>query len=350
MANDPNTISINPKQLLKIKNNQSNDWILKGLRRKSVAFIIAPPDSGKGYLCLSLAYELATQINLVGLRYEESPKLKTLYWPMEDRCENTADRLLAHFNDMSQRTQDDCINNIELYNKYIPITCSTNQQNTPVFYQCEAARKELIESAKKFDVLIIDTTRASMGSAHEVNDDLIINNAFLEIADKANVALIAAHHPTKSVSRGTEDVSSVSGSGLSYSLATARLHLFLDKQEKRNKPTVTRLLHTKANFLNYKKRLDSVIKWSENDLLYIDDNEFDKFRTNFYCITSNTKPTVNIKHSENIKAIEINVPKVFNVTQEEIEQTTSKVINPNIDLVDHELLEKLKRYREKNKK
>lgn len=347
MASNSHTISLSPNELNRIKDDQSNDWVLKGLRRKSVAFIIAPPDSGKGYLCLSIAYELATKINIIGVRHENTPKLKTLYWPMEDRCENTADRILSHFKDMSETTRTDCISNIQLYHQYSAIAYSMKQQNSTLAMSCEEAKNKLIESAKSFDVLIIDTIRESMGTADEVLDDSFINATLKEIADKADVAIIAVHHPTKNVARGVEAISSVSGSGLSYTIANSRLHLYLDKQLKKNKSTATNLKHVKANFLNSKERIDTPVFWTDNNLMFINQNELRRLGVNSSALLSQNK-IVEVKSTD--IQISNEIPKTFTISDEDLEQSKRVVMPQEVSFIDKELLDKLKQHREKTNK
>ncbi|MDP2556840.1 hypothetical protein Q8W15_04845 [Photobacterium damselae subsp. piscicida] len=63
--------------------NSNKEQILKGLFRGSVGFLIAPPDSGKSYLSLSIAYEMALpEYPLIGVRDGENKVLRTLIWPI----------------------------------------------------------------------------------------------------------------------------------------------------------------------------------------------------------------------------------------------------------------------------
>jgi RecA-family ATPase len=353
-----NTISLNKDELIKVTENQSKDWVLNGLRRGSVAFLIAPPDSGKGYTCLSIAYELATQVNLLGVRYAHAPRTKTLYWPVEDGVENTADRILSHFNDISEEFQKICEDNIKLYNSTDPIACSNKTRSLEIISQVNHAKKNLIEEATKYDVLIIDTIREAMGSADEVADDHIINVTLKEIAKKANVSIIAVHHPTKNVARGVESVSSVSGSGLSYTIANSRLHMYIECITKKDK-TIHKLRHIKANFLNNKERLNCPMLWSENDLPYIHSNMLNKLKfshSDNELISTITKTPSDAKKPI-IKNLTVNFerkePKVINTEMKVLSQESiskGKAQAESEQVITSDLVAQLKKHRDSKKK
>lgn len=352
------TISLNKEDLTQATQRHEKDWLLNGLRRGNVAFLIAPPDSGKGYTCLSIAYELATQINLLGLRYELAPKTKTLYWPIEDGVENTADRILSHFNEISQEFQKLCEDNIKLYNSIDPIACSDKTHSSEVIAQVKKAKKKLIEEAKKYDVLIIDTIREAMGSADEVADDHVINRTLKEIAKEAKVSIIAVHHPTKNVARGVESVSSVSGSGLSYTIANSRLHLYIESVTKKDNVT-HKLRHIKANFLNNKERLNSTMLWSENNIPYIRADMLSKISTSGEAVSNNNElmmeSPVDIQKSV-IKALNVDFerkePKVINTENKVLSEESiskGKAQAESEEVITSDLIDKLKKHRESKK-
>ncbi len=357
------TIPLVKSKLIETSLNQDKDWLLKGLRRGNIAFLIAPPDSGKGYVCLSLAYELATGLDLLGIRHDESPPLKTLYWPVEDAVENTSDRILEHFQRISESYQTVFEKYISLYDSSEPIACSGKLLNSPVANSVMKAKEGLIKAASNYDLLIIDTIREAMGSADEVNDDYIINSTLKEISDKAGVSILAVHHPTKNVARGVESVSSVSASGLSYTIANSRLHLYLSKKKNKDKTEEHRLMHVKANFLNHKERIDTVLKWTENSIPFIQKKMVDKLsveKDNDAGECKKDGKEINNAIEENKSTTESvttrsegrKMPKVLDIEKGYISQESivkEKETLEREQVIDGELIDALKRHRLKNK-
>ena len=89
------------------------DQILKGLFRGNFAFLIASPDSGKSYLSLSIAYELACpEHQLIGVTASPSNPLKTLIWPIEDSLVGIIPRVKKHLSSFSEAIKDKIKNNI----------------------------------------------------------------------------------------------------------------------------------------------------------------------------------------------------------------------------------------------
>lgn len=253
--------------------SQSNhEQILNGLLRGSIGFLIAPPDSGKSYLCLSIAYELALQSHqLLGISHPSNGPLKTLLWPAEDTLAGILPRLKRHLSSFSNRTKQQLKEHIGFYDKPDPICCAISLKNTTIENKANKALKNLIAAAKGYDLVILDTLREIVGTADEVRDDYNIRAALDMLAREANVAVLVVHHPTKDVSRGKEIINSVSGSGLSSTLSKAKLHLYLDQTvDKHGEITTTRLRHIKANYLDIDDQWRTPVNllWSDNSVIH----------------------------------------------------------------------------------
>jgi RecA-family ATPase len=241
----------------------SQDYILKGLLRTGVGFLIAPPGVGKSYLCMSIAYELATGIPLLGLSNTDRA-LRTLIWCNEDSLSATIPRIEKHLAGFSKKSRDAIASNISIYTEDDPI-CNVNSQDS---IKTLSSVSNLIEAAEEYDLVIIDTLRTSVGSADEVRDDSLIRRTLDLIAKESNTAVLVVHHPTKNVARGNDVINSVAGSGLSSTLSKSKLHLYLNKTTKKGE-SVTTLQHIKANYLQAEDLIDQPkeMSWTENSLL-----------------------------------------------------------------------------------
>jgi len=242
----------------------NEDEVLLGLSKGKVGYIISVPDSGKGYLCLSIAYELATTIPIIGLSTTLKPK-SVLYWPIEDGLGEVAKRITKHLSIIDPSVTELIKENVSLWESDEPISCSTKLMGTSVDIEASKNRNTLIENAKNFD-LLINTLREAAGTADEVDDDLQVKIALNEIAKKADIAILATHHLTKAASRGTEKITSVSGAGFSKTLANSRMQLQLGSADEKGK-SQTFLTHIKANNIPQDKRFkNQLVKWSQNSL------------------------------------------------------------------------------------
>lgn len=251
--------------LSQICSSNETQYILKGLSKKRLGFIVSGPDVGKGYLCLSIAYELACDINLLNLKTSEK-QLKTLYWPIEDGVEEVAKRMLSHMERFPAHIKDEISKNVSLWDSSTPLCQLRNGNEIP---GSEVARQELINACQNFDLLIIDTLREAAGNADEVEDDQTIKSIIQEIAVEGDIAVLVVHHLTKAVIRGTEKITNVSGSGFSRTQANSRMHLYLEKiEQKQNNEPILRLSHIKANYIPKAERLQQYpLMWTETSLL-----------------------------------------------------------------------------------
>lgn len=262
--------------MTRIKLNQSafqahevdeSDYVLRGLPKSKFGFIIAAPNAGKSYSCLSIGYEVATGASLFGLSQHTMPQ-KVLYWPCEDGVSETLTRIQTHFSSFSPEIQSVLEQNFELYDSDEPICDPSGVSANSL--------QALINQAQEFDLVIIDTIREASGACDEVKDDRLIKQALQTLAKEANVAVLCTHHLTKEAARGNEKITNVSASGLSETLANSRYQLFLNKVNKDGQASARYTIsHIKDNFVPKPfKILDMPVCWSDCDLPYSNEKSF----------------------------------------------------------------------------
>lgn len=331
-------------------NKPKTDWILKGLRRGSVGFLIAPPDSGKSYVALSIAYELATGLDLLGVNGNPLKPKRTLYWPVEDGCENASSRIIKHFDDIHDSHVDNIIDRVNLRDSSEPIGFSRKATNTAEESKAREEIDRLIEDCRDYDLLIIDTIREAMGSADEVEDDMAINRILKEVAKKGDVAIIAIHHPTKATARGQDAISSVSGSGLSYTAANSRLHFYIKADQK--SPDKKTLMHTKANFIvNKDDKINAPILWTSNNLPFVRRDGLSellsnaKDRTEYKPVLEDVRIT---KRVDSSPKYEVREPLVIDPDESKLTEESKRRATENSNqVITDEMREKLRAHREK---
>ncbi len=287
MTTAPQDINVIPISESDIEENAfeaNKEQILKGLFRGSVGFLIAPPDTGKSYLALSTAYEMALpEYPLIGLRADKKKTFKTLIWPIEDALSGTLPRIKNHLSAFSSSVKERLKENVAIYKQAEPICCASALKQTQEGQNAANALDALIFSAKQYDLVIIDTLRDAVGSADIVEDDYYIRIALERLAREADVAVFVVHHPTKEVSRGKEVINSVSGSGLSSTLSKSKLHLYLDQivNKKDGLIEATRLRHIKANYVPFNEqwRVPTTLYWTQYALLHRDPYVVNQFET-----------------------------------------------------------------------
>ncbi|AZL83402.1 AAA family ATPase (plasmid) [Aliivibrio salmonicida] len=232
----------------KLKRSNTLTDIFYGLSLGEVGFIIGPPDVGKSYLSLSLAYEAALGCPIIGISPKSNTQFKVIYAPYEDRISTCFERISEQLHNFSEQQINVLEENLAFYTNDSAIA-------SPQFRNNNASNsvEHLIEAAKGYDLLIIDTIRFAIGAAGEVQDDSQIKMTIYEIARKANVAILINHHLTKSQGKkGGDEVNSTGGSGLSTLQSQSKFHLFLNK--KLNK---LELVHSKGNYIDSSNRIDA---------------------------------------------------------------------------------------------
>ena len=304
-----NIISVTSGSIYKLASEELNE-VLPGLSKKSYGFVIGNPGAGKGYFFLSLAYELATNIKLLGLSKQSTP-LKVLYWPVEDGVNVVAKRIKKHINGIGGETSQLIESNFSLYNSLDPI-CSRRSESTLV-HIIDSNREKLIAAALDYDLLIIDTIREASGSCHEVEDDLSIKMALQEVARNADVAILIAHHPTKDLMRKKEVLTTVSGSGLSVTQANSRYSIFIDVAESKKEKN-TQISHLKHNNVDQEDvLLHKQVNWDSSSLMYIDNEMLKAFKSTGYSKQSNYSEKEKTELISPVEIVEELTPKSINL-------------------------------------
>lgn len=270
--------------------DQIGGHVLYGLPKGKYGFLISTPDTGKSYFCLSLAYEVASNMKILGLAASGEPK-KVLYWPVEDGVAVTMGRISKHLKSFSRDDIASIVANMSIYesDQYL---CSPHSESA---YTSERFLDDLSEHAKSYDLVIIDTVREATGACHEVKDDKVIKLAIQKLANRSGAAILLTHHLTKEASRGNEPITSVSGSGLSETLANSRYQIMIQKTEKKGGGgSVYLLSHIKKNYVPREHLfIDKKFNWSEESLPYIFDNSGSS-------VISKSKPTIQIEDFDDI--------------------------------------------------
>lgn len=261
-------LSLNLQEITQRLEQQPNEFIINGLYKGGVGFLIAPPGAGKSYFALSLCYELALQQPIIGLSNNQRA-IKTLFWPAEDGVIGTLPRLREHLTRFPEELQKQLEHHVGIYDSTLPICSSRN--SSKAMTQAEDALNDLIEKATAYDLVIIDTIREAIGDANEVDDDYQVRVSLAKLAKKADVAVLAIHHPTKDVSRGNSPVNSVSGAGLSSTLSKSKLHLYLNQNiDKKSGDVVTQIRHIKANYVPIEQQFTTPVdlQWTRDSILH----------------------------------------------------------------------------------
>jgi len=254
-----NVISLDSRSLSKLVTVKKNNDVLNGLGRGKIGFLISAPEMGKGYCCLSIAYEIASGLPLLNLAASTAP-LKVLYWPIEDGVHTVAKRITQHLKGMDAKTQTKIQQNMFLFSQTKPLTSVNSEDN---------CLQELAILSKDYDLLIIDTLREAIGELDEVDDDIRVKLALQNIAMSADIAVLAVHHVTKAVIRGEHAMNNASGSGFSRTLANARLQLCLQREvDKTSKVSTLTLSHLKANDLPVEDKIkDMPLMFTSHNVL-----------------------------------------------------------------------------------
>lgn len=228
--------------------------VLTGLGKGEFGFLIGPPGLGKTNISLSIAYEVTTGDNFLALIPDRAAPRKVLFIPFEDKEFNMNSKLLSHSENFTSDQKRKIESNLAYYCDYSPLVPLLHQEmnNNHIL--------DLIDAAKDFDLLIIDTARSALGGWDDVKGDSLFRYALSEIARKADVAVLVNHHLTKQQAIRYEDVNATGGSGLSATQSESKYHLFLHSESGKKNRLL--LKHSKANYVPMDK-----LRSSENPIV-----------------------------------------------------------------------------------
>lgn len=257
---------------------KSIEEVFVGLGKGEFGFLLGPPNLGKSNLSLSLCYEAVTATKIIGLIPDHSNPKRVLYVPYEDKLANTNTRIVSH---SSVLTDSQCLlieENFAYYNNFSPLlSIFGNQSHSDDLFK---PVKDLIDAAKDFDLVVLDTARGLLGAWDEVKGDSLFRQTMNDIASKADVAILINHHLTKVQSGKLDEVNSTGGSGLSTSQSESKFHIFLytERPKGHEKKGQLCLKHTKHNYIKPENAFTSAnpITISNHDNLLINAQVFGK--------------------------------------------------------------------------
>lgn len=205
-------------------------FILKGLPERSLGALIGAPDAGKSRLMHTMAYCLASGVDLLGLLPTDSEPRKVALWTSEEGIYETTKHIAKILPQLPSNMR-------KLIQENVTLIDDDNGEDKQYLFKSKGvedtvAISSLIEQLDGIDVLFIDTIRESIGVGSEVDDDVQIRVILEKIIRNAGCAVVYLHHLTKTDAKLSADkLSSTSGSGLSATSAKARVHytLTIDK-------------------------------------------------------------------------------------------------------------------------
>ncbi len=256
------------ENILKARKSLEFGFVLPGLSKGKVGFLNGPPNIGKSYLLQTLAYEVALAKPLVNLIDKKTArKQRVLFLCQEDGLDGFLSRALNQIRIFSEKELGLLEENLTPGTlHYSLINRSANDK------MCNIQVNLLIEKAKQYDLVIIDTARKVMGNAREVEEDKLFEDVLDKIAIEADVAVLVSHHLTKLHADRKQklDINATGGSGLSSTQASSKYHLTLYYGDDKNGET-TKLWHTKFNYVPKHLRI------KEHKPIVFTQNELDLF-------------------------------------------------------------------------
>lgn len=239
-----------------LENNRSNSVVelLDGLAKKEIGFVYGNPGLGKTNLSLAISYELATGTPIIGLLAKPGTTCRVLYVPYEDKEFNVNSRIIEQTSKTFSEDQKRLMEaNFAIYADYSPLL-SLKAAPGSILPSVE----RLVEAAKNYDIVFIDTARKAMGGVNEsdsVGDQsfrLVLNH----IAENADVAIIVNHHLTKVQASDSNAVNSTGGSGLSSCQSESKFHVLLSQTKKLKAKNQFSLTHTRHNYIKPENTFD----------------------------------------------------------------------------------------------
>lgn len=239
-----------------LENNRSNSVVelLDGLAKKEIGFVYGIPGLGKTNLSLAISYELATGTPIIGLLAKPGTTYRVLYVPYEDKEFNVNSRIVEQTSKTFSEDQKRLMEaNFALYTDYSPLL-SLKAPSGSILPSVE----RLVEAAKEFDIVFIDTARKAMGGVSESDSigDQSFRLALNHIAENADVAIIVNHHLTKIQVSDSNAVNSTGGSGLSSCQSESKFHLLLSQTKKLKANNQFSLVHTRHNYIKPENTFD----------------------------------------------------------------------------------------------
>lgn len=221
-----------PPHLLKQEKNQvhypsavqrgrkERNYILPGLKHKKVGMLVAPGGIGKTWLTYAIGVGLGLHSPIAGGVWPKAGNpYKTLLITAEDDCEDLEDRMISMVEWITaDRELDMSLDQVltTLWERFhiiswanrIPTLITANQVIN------EEVRKEIVELAKHYDLVMIDPiARFNQADENISAVGTLIVQVMQSIANEGDCAVLFTHHTNKSsLATGGEEASAARGS------------------------------------------------------------------------------------------------------------------------------------------
>ncbi|WP_409589904.1 AAA family ATPase [Vibrio jasicida] len=319
------------ENILQAKQNLLKNFVIPGLSKKKVGFLNGPPNIGKSFLLQTLAYEVALAKPLVGIIDSETANpLKVLFLCQEDGLDGFLSRAESQIQIFSQEELK--VLQEQLVPAVMPYSLINRNPEDP---KCKFQVEMLINDAKNYDLVIIDTARKVMGNAREVEEDKLLEDVLDQVANEADVAILVSHHLTKLHADRKQklDINATGGSGLSSTQASSKYHLTLYYGDDKGHAT-TKLWHSKYNYVPKDKLI------SELNPIVFTQNELDLFIASNIDHSTNRETVETLRKLESTTAIETSdhVDKKEFISNGEVDLITSQDSHQSIP-AESELIE-----------
>ncbi|MBD1577910.1 AAA family ATPase [Vibrio sp. S11_S32] len=205
-------MKIENAEALLSKQVEQPDEILNGLLRSQIGLIVARPAIGKSHLGLSVAIEVSTGIQLVGLSAKPESQ-KVLYISSEDPRPIVSKRMKQKIEQLNI-AENGLLDSLDFCTDIEPLVIPPDSSEFEK-HKYEHYMSGVIGSLSEYDLVIIDTVSEVIGSCCEVANDRDIKHAFKRIAKESNVSILLIHHVTKDEIRKAKSLNVASSSGLS---------------------------------------------------------------------------------------------------------------------------------------
>jgi len=205
-------------------------WIIKDLiERQKVAFVVAPPGTGKSMFTVGLAAHAALGLDWNGLEFN-GRKQRVVMLSLEDDKKDVSDRLCAVRHHYKYKEADVNANlGLIVADKFQPKLAVRDAARQPM--RNEADINTLKDNLIKFktDILVIDPFIKIHKLNEQDNNEMdFLMNIIIEIARDVNCAVIIVHHTRKtSGSDHAGDANMARGAGATNAAGRRTLTLML---------------------------------------------------------------------------------------------------------------------------
>ena len=228
--------------LMSSTESQQLTFSLKGLLKGHVGMLIAAPNIGKSHLALCIAIEHASSATLLGMSAANKPA-KTLIVSSEDGAGVIQSRMHDKLANFTSTVKSELKDNLHFMTDLEPIVIPP-ESSAQDHAEHNEYLKQLKETFKQFDLVIVDTVTESIGRCEEVKHDRLIKNVFQSLASESGASLLLVHHINKDEIRGSQEITMASGAGLTSIMRLTKCLFTL----KRTKDSLA-IKYLKINYL-----------------------------------------------------------------------------------------------------